>query len=90
MEVDMPMNSRELDNCSGDVGKFGNLKAFVAAAREFETTHSESSVNLMARYLGVSKHLWNKQQYSSINVLTCFYVVSFPYTSCNLQLESIS
>lgn len=34
--------------------KFTNLKAFVNAAREFEATHSESAINLMTRYLGVS------------------------------------
>lgn len=37
-----------------DGGKFANLKAFVTAAREFEATHSETAVNLMTRYLGVS------------------------------------
>lgn len=45
----------ESTNCNPpDVGKFANLKAFVTAAREFEATHSETAVNLMTRYLGVS------------------------------------
>lgn len=50
MEVDGIEN---LSNPS-DGGKFSNLKAFATAAREFEATHSESAVNLMTRYLGVS------------------------------------
>lgn len=45
----------ESTNCNPpDAGKFANLKAFVTAAREFEATHSETAVNLMTRYLGVS------------------------------------
>ncbi|CAG4952268.1 unnamed protein product [Parnassius apollo] len=36
-----------------EVTKFANLKAFVTAAREFESTHSESAINLMTRYLGL-------------------------------------
>lgn len=49
----MPMNSRDLDNNSVDSGKFCNLKAFVVAAREFESTHSEASISLMNKYLGL-------------------------------------
>lgn len=51
MEVDNSENS--ISSHSVDAGKFANLKAFVNAARDFETTHSESSANLMNRYLGV-------------------------------------
>lgn len=51
MEVD---SVETWSNNSGDNGKFVNLKAFVTAAREFEASHSENSVNLMTRYLGVS------------------------------------
>lgn len=42
------------NNNPPDGAKFANLKAFVNAAREFEATHSESAINLMTRYLGVS------------------------------------
>lgn len=51
MEVD---GVESWNNIPPDGGKFANLKAFVTAAREFEATHSESTVNLMSRYLGVS------------------------------------
>lgn len=50
----------EVDGCeswnsnASEITKFTNLKAFVTAAREFEATHSESAINLMTRYLGVS------------------------------------
>lgn len=37
-----------------DGTKFANLKAFVNVAREFEATQSESAINLLTRYLGVS------------------------------------
>ncbi|CAG9131462.1 unnamed protein product [Plutella xylostella] len=50
MEVD---SVETWSNNSGDNGKFVNLKAFVTAAREFEASHSENSVNLMTRYLGL-------------------------------------
>lgn len=57
MDVDMPLsNSKEYEN-SVDNGKYGNLKAFVAAARDFEANHSEASINLLNRYLGVSSCL---------------------------------
>ncbi|XP_041988278.1 uncharacterized protein LOC121739773 isoform X2 [Aricia agestis] len=46
MEVD------GVDSCS-DGAKFAHLKAFVIAAREFEATHSDTSVSLMTRYLGL-------------------------------------
>lgn len=42
------------NNNPSDGAKFANLKAFVNAAREFEATHSESAINMMTRYLGVS------------------------------------
>lgn len=50
----MEVDSVESWNNPPDGGKFANLKAFVTAAREFEATHSESAVNMMNRYLGVS------------------------------------
>ncbi|XP_059055746.1 uncharacterized protein LOC131849651 [Achroia grisella] len=50
MEVD---GAEYCNSNYSDAGKFANLKAFVTAAREFETTHSESAVNLMTRYLGL-------------------------------------
>lgn len=52
----MEMEVDGIENFSNpsEGGKFSNLKAFVTAAREFEATHSESAVNLMTRYLGVS------------------------------------
>lgn len=51
MEVD---SVEGWNNNPPDGAKFANLKAFVNAAREFEATHSESAINLMTRYLGVS------------------------------------
>lgn len=50
----MEVDNVESWNNPPDGGKFANLKAFVTAAREFEATHSESAVNMMNRYLGVS------------------------------------
>lgn len=50
----MEVDSVESWNNPPDGGKFTNLKSFVNSAREFEATHSESAVNLMNRYLGVS------------------------------------
>lgn len=50
MEIDGVDNSSN----PADAGKFSHLKSFVTAAREFEATHSESALNLMTRYLGVS------------------------------------
>lgn len=52
--VDMEVDGFENASNPSEGGKFCNLKAFVTAAREFEATHSESAVNLMTRYLGVS------------------------------------
>lgn len=59
MEVDGVQQERvdgveSTNSIPPDGGKFANLKAFVTAAREFEATHSETAVNLMTRYLGVS------------------------------------
>lgn len=56
MEVDGVENP---NNNLTDGGKYADLKAFVNAAREFEATHSETSVNLMIRSLSVSYFLLN-------------------------------
>lgn len=52
--MDMDVDGSENFSNASEGGKFSNLKAFVNAAREFEATHSETAVNLMTRYLGVS------------------------------------
>lgn len=52
--MNMEVDGGDTLSSSCDGGKFSNLKAFVTAAREFEATHSDSAVNLMTRYLGVS------------------------------------
>ena len=52
--MDMEVDGSENASNASEGGKFSNLKAFVTAAREFEATHSDSAVNLMTRYLGVS------------------------------------
>lgn len=59
----MTMEVDGVDNSSNpqDGGKFANLKLFVTAAREFEATHSESAVNMMTRYLGVSSNLHHQK-----------------------------
>ncbi|KAM3956725.1 uncharacterized protein ACR2FA_009298 [Aphomia sociella] len=49
----MEVDGENWNSNISDVGKFANLKAFVAAAREFEANHSESAINLMTRYLGL-------------------------------------
>ncbi|XP_061721490.1 uncharacterized protein LOC133528227 [Cydia pomonella] len=54
MEVDGVENCKS-NSCSNisDGGKYANSKAFVDAARQYETTHSEASVSLMHRYLNL-------------------------------------
>lgn len=52
--MDMEIDSAENFSNPSESGKFSHLKSFVTAAREFEATHSDSAVNLMTRYLGVS------------------------------------
>ncbi|XP_061703960.1 uncharacterized protein LOC133515430 [Cydia pomonella] len=54
MEVDGVENCKS-NSCSNisDGGKYANAKAFVDAARQYETTHSEVSVSLMNRYLNL-------------------------------------
>ncbi|XP_063634339.1 uncharacterized protein LOC134804979 [Cydia splendana] len=54
MEVDGAENCNS-NSCSNisDGGKYANSKAFVDAARQYETTHSEASVSLMNRHLNL-------------------------------------
>lgn len=54
VSVEMEVDGVDNSNNPQDGGKFANLKLFVTAAREFEATHSESAINMMTRYLGVS------------------------------------
>ncbi|GBP83774.1 hypothetical protein EVAR_4269_1 [Eumeta japonica] len=53
MEVDSPTPWKESLECTSEMGKFTNMKSFVNAAREFEATHSEASIDLMNRSLGL-------------------------------------
>ena len=57
--------------------KFANLKAFGNAAREFEATHSESAINLMTRYLGVSVEYTNCPTMSLIIFFTSLFLLDF-------------
>ncbi|XP_048006298.1 uncharacterized protein LOC125241731 isoform X2 [Leguminivora glycinivorella] len=52
MEVDGADSSNSCSNIP-EGGKYANSKAFVDAARQYETTHSEASVSLMNRYLNL-------------------------------------
>ncbi|KAI8432842.1 hypothetical protein MSG28_013773 [Choristoneura fumiferana] len=88
MEVDNSENSSSSSH-SVDAGKFANLKAFVNAARDFEATHSESSANLMNRYLGEISYgikiSWQESYLANLMKQLTEWIIQ-PFTDQQMQL----